>query len=403
MLILSSWGARALSALSALILLSPLPLAHAAPASEEKFALVVGNGAYDEGRLVNPAQDALLMGETLKALGFTLVGGRAHTDLKKDELSLHIIELGDQLKRTRGVGLFYFAGHGMQIEGQNYLIPVGAKLDREEFIRIYGVSMEEVMGQMESAQNRLNLIILDACRNNPFTSAYRSATRGLKLQSAPGGTMILYSTRPGKVSLDGDSANSPFTRALTQQMRQPGLKLEEVMRQTINEVERETKGQQTPWQEGFVRESFSFTPAAAPAPAPAPVAVAAPTPAPAPAPAPAPVTVAAAPSAALTAEAPAPAAPTFLEATPTFTYIALSAGVLAHALNVLLPNASAGVINGAFYGALGAYGVAGVGVGVGLVRMASPAAPPAGAEPALNARALTPDGARVFTLLSGEF
>ena len=386
--------------------------------SEEKFALVVGNGAYTEGRLANPTKDALLMGETLKSLGFTLVGGRAHTDITKEDLSLQIIELGDQLKRTRGVGVFYFAGHGMQIDGQNYLIPIGAKLDREEHIKIYGVSMDEVMSQMEGAQNRLNLIVLDACRNNPFTSAYRSATRGLKLQSAPGGTMILYSTRPGKVSLDGDGKNSPFTRALTKQMRTPGLKLEEVMRATINDVETETKGQQTPWQEGFVRESYSFV---APTPAPAPAAAAAPAPAPAAAPAPVP-TPARAParapapvpkprpepvasldsSATFKRTAPASATPGFFEATPTFTYVALGVGVVAHAVNLLLPATNASIINGAFYGAIGAYALTGVGVGVGVVRMVS-GAPTQDPQEQMNARALQMPGARVFTLLSGEF
>jgi uncharacterized caspase-like protein len=390
-----------------LIALAPLSSrAETGGLSNEKFALVVGNGAYTEGPLANPTQDAVLMGQTLKSLGFTLIGGKAHTNLKKEELSLHIIELGDQLRRTRGVGFFYFAGHGMQIEGQNYLIPVGAKLDREEYIRIYGVSMEEVMNQMESAQNRLNLIVLDACRNNPFTSAYRSATRGLKLQSAPGGTMVLYSTRPGKVSLDGDSRNSPFTLALTQQMRKPGLNLEEVMRATINEVERETKGQQTPWQEGFVRESFSFNPAPVAAPMAAAPMAAAPVAAAPMAAAPMAAAPMAEPFAAMPPMTTALATtahdtPSFFSVTPTFTYIALGAGVIAHALNLVLPTDQSSVINGAFYGAIGAYVVTGVGVGVGVARMAGSTAHETHQQ--MNARALEVPGSRVFTVFSGEF
>ena len=226
--------------------------------AKSKIALIVGNGSYKVGPLKNPTHDAELMGQTLKELGFQLVGGGVQTDLSREQLAKHIIDFGDRLRETKGVGVFYFAGHGVQVQGKNYLIPIGANMDRAEFVEVYGVPVNQVLQQMENADNKLNLMILDACRNNPFLSKTRSIARGVKINSAPSGTLILYATRPGMVSLDGEGDNSPFTRSLTDNMKKPGLKIEEVMRSTIKQVERETQQRQTPWQEGFVREEFYF-------------------------------------------------------------------------------------------------------------------------------------------------
>lgn len=226
--------------------------------ANQKIALIIGNGAYQVGPLKNPTHDAKLMSETLKSLGFEVIGGEAQLNLTREQLSTRILEFGDKLNATKGAGVFYYAGHGVQVKGKNYLIPIDAKLEREEHIGIYAVPIDQILQQMEGANNKLNLMILDACRNNPFPSSTRSLTRGVKIGSAPSGTLILYATRPGKVSLDGDSDNSPFTKALTQNMKRSGLKIEEVMRATIKQVEEETNLRQTPWQEGFVREEFYF-------------------------------------------------------------------------------------------------------------------------------------------------
>jgi hypothetical protein len=226
--------------------------------AKQKFALIIGNGAYQVGPLKNPTHDAKLMSETLKSLGFEVIGGEAQLNLTREQLSTRILEFGDKLNATKGAGVFYYAGHGVQVKGKNYLIPIDAKLEREEHIGIYAVPIDQILQQMEGANNKLNLMILDACRNNPFPSSTRSLSRGVKIGSAPSGTLILYATRPGKVSLDGDSDNSPFTKALTQNMKRSGLKIEEVMRATIKQVEEETNLRQTPWQEGFVREEFYF-------------------------------------------------------------------------------------------------------------------------------------------------
>ena len=226
--------------------------------AQAKHALVIGNSNYKHGKLKNAYHDAKLMAKTLDNLGFELVGGKALTNLSKEEMSLEIIRFGDMLRTTKGIGVFYFAGHGVQVNGRNYLIPLNAKMDREEYVKVYGVEVDEILAQMEVAQNKMNLMILDACRNNPFSSSYRSITRGLKMQSAPSGTLILYSTRPSMVAQDGRGRNSPFTTALTSHMKRPGLKIEEVMRETIKDVERRTRKKQTPWQEGFVRDDFYF-------------------------------------------------------------------------------------------------------------------------------------------------
>ena len=256
---------RSYTAFHALILLfthvifSFTPTASSAETSSgAKYALVIGNGAYKTGPLNNPPHDARLMGETLKGLGFELIGGDVRVDLGREELAQSILEFGDKLHSSRGVGVFYYAGHGVQVRGKSYLIPVDAKMERAEHMEIYAVPIEQVLTQMEGAENKLNLMILDACRNNPFPSSSRSLTRGVKLGAAPSGTLILYSTRPGMVAQDGEGENSPFTQALTDNMKKPGLRIEDVMRSTIKEVERETSQRQTPWQEGFVREEFYF-------------------------------------------------------------------------------------------------------------------------------------------------
>ena len=226
--------------------------------AEKKVALIVGNSSYKVGPLKNPSHDARLMGKTLAEIGFDLIGDEVQIDLTREQLAQRIIEFGDHLRATKGVGVFYFAGHGVQVHGKNYLIPIGAKMDRAEYVEVFGVPIDQVLQQMESAENKLNLMILDACRNNPFLSQTRSMSRGVKINSAPSGTLILYATRPGMVSLDGEGENSPFTRSLTENMKKPGLKIEEVMRSTIKQVERETQKRQTPWQEGFVRDEFYF-------------------------------------------------------------------------------------------------------------------------------------------------
>ncbi len=238
--------------------------------AQERYALIIGNSDYQTSPLKNPENDARLMGETLREAGFKLIGDEAHTNLTREQMLEQILAFNKILRHSKAVGLFYFAGHGVQIEGENYLVPINAPLDDAEVSRIYSVSLGEVLKGMESAHNEMNLIILDACRNNPFKGRSRSLTRGLKLVSAPSGTLIWYATRPGEVAADGDGEHGPFTQALTNSIKVSGRNADEVLRATINEVESQTNRAQTPWQEGFLREEFYFTPPKAVQPPPAP-------------------------------------------------------------------------------------------------------------------------------------
>jgi len=119
-----------------------------------------------------------------------------------------------------GVGLFFYAGHGVQARGKNFLMPVNAHIEREAALEIEAVAADSVLAQMEYARSRLNFVILDACRNNPFGRGFRSAARGLARMDAPAGTLIAYSTAPGDVAADGDGANSPYSESLARAMRQ---------------------------------------------------------------------------------------------------------------------------------------------------------------------------------------
>ena len=151
------------------------------------------------------------------------------------------------------MGLFYYAGHGVQLGGRNYLIPVGANIDRDADVEIEAVSADWVLEQMRYARNRLNFVILDACRNNPFARSFRSAGTGLAKMGAPAGVLIAYSTAPGDVAADGDGRNSPYTEALSRAMRESGEPAELMFKQTRDAVRLATAERQTP------RESSSLT------------------------------------------------------------------------------------------------------------------------------------------------
>ncbi|MDR3486689.1 MAG: caspase family protein [Bradyrhizobium sp.] len=243
---LSSWiGTR--RALAAVIAL--LSLLYADPAAAEKrIALVVGNSAYQNiTRLDNPRNDATLMAETLSGLGFTLVGGRAQLDLDKAALDTDVQNFGQQIQGA-DVALFYYAGHGVQVNGSNYLVPVGANPTREADVDFQMVDINLVLRQMQGSGTRLNMVILDACRNNPFGArGLRSADGGLAQMRAPEGTLISYATQPGSVAQDGGDGHSPYTKALATTIKQAGLDIFQTFNQVGLAVKRETGGSQQPW------------------------------------------------------------------------------------------------------------------------------------------------------------
>jgi general L-amino acid transport system substrate-binding protein len=226
-----------------------LALIGAAPASAEKrVALVVGNSAYrNVTRLDNPANDAKLMAETLRGLGFTLIGGSAQIDLDKPGIDRVVQAFGAQL-RSAEVGLFYYAGHGVQVRGANYLVPVDANPTSEADVDFQMLDTNLVLRQMEVAGTKLNLVILDACRNNPFGGrGLRATTGGLAQMQAPEGTLISYATQPGNVAHDGTDGNSPYTKALAQTIRRAGLGIFDAFNEVGLAVKQATGGAQQPW------------------------------------------------------------------------------------------------------------------------------------------------------------
>ncbi|MDO9228373.1 MAG: caspase family protein, partial [Syntrophales bacterium] len=239
--------------LSVYLLLMPL-IARAAP--EQRTALVIGNSAYSSGSLKNPATDATAMAAMLMELGFTVT---LKKNAKQQEMDESIREFGRQLKRTRGVGLFYYAGHGIQIGGVNYLLPVNARIEKESDARFQSVSADHVLSEMENAENGLNIVILDACRDNPYSRSFRNATRGLAIVSnAPSGTFISYSTGANQVARDGEGKYSPYTRALLENIVKPGLTINKVFMNVRSEVKKETG--QIPWESSSLEGDFYFVP-----------------------------------------------------------------------------------------------------------------------------------------------
>lgn len=226
-------------------------LAGPAHAASDRVALVIGNGAYrNEARLPNPSNDAGAVAEALRKIGFDVIEGR---DLAKRAMEEKIIEFSRKLDRA-GLGLFFYAGHGMQVGGRNYLLPIDAKLERPGDLSFETIDLSQVLGQME-AEKRVNLVFLDACRDNPFARALarsmgtRSATVGQGLASIQSavGTMIAYATQPDNVALDGAGANSPFTAALLKHIGTPGLEVRSMMTRVRADVLAATRERQVPW------------------------------------------------------------------------------------------------------------------------------------------------------------
>jgi hypothetical protein len=216
--------------------------------ASERLALVVGNSSYDHvSSLDNPINDARLVAGTLSDLGFTLIGGGPQIDLDKRSFDKAVQEFGTRLQGA-DVGLFYYAGHGVQVRGDNYLVPVDANPTREADVDFQMLNAGLVLRQMEAAGTRLNLMILDACRNNPFGGrGLRTSGGGLAQMQAPEGTLISYATQPGNVAQDGVDGNSPYTKALATTMRSPGLDIFQTFNAVGLQVKRATGGAQQPW------------------------------------------------------------------------------------------------------------------------------------------------------------
>ncbi len=246
-----------------------------AQAANKRVALVIGNSAYTHAApLKNPENDAREIEKKLKTLGFDVVMG---INLKHRQFARVIGKFKQKLALS-DVALFFYAGHGLQLKGRNYLMPVDAQLDDETSLDFEAVQLNTILRLMERRQ-RINIVFLDACRNNPIarnlarSMGTRSVSvgRGLAPVESGVGTLIAYATQPGNVALDGNSTNSPFTRSLIKHISTPALDIALMMRRVRQDVIGETGGQQIPWQHSSLTTPFVFNEQA-----PAPVAVQAP-------------------------------------------------------------------------------------------------------------------------------
>ena len=242
-----------------------------------RVALVVGNGDYaaEIGKLKNPTSDAQMMADTLTGLGFEVA---LVTDADQKAMKRAIREFGQKLRATgpNGIGLFYYAGHGVQVDGENFLLPIGAEIQAEGDVELEAVSASSILSQMQFAGNAVNLVFLDACRNNPLTRSFRSGSRGLARVDAPRGSFVGYSTAPGDVSVDGESNNSPYALALVEELNTPGISIEEAHRAVRGKVLAATNQRQTPWDSSsltgpvVLKQVTMVAPIAPATPAPAP-------------------------------------------------------------------------------------------------------------------------------------
>ena len=204
--------------------------------AEKRVALVIGNSAYKHTRpLANPENDAKLIASVLSKQGFEVL---QHTNLSYKAMKHAVRDFTSRLEAygKDTVGFFYYAGHGIRVGGNNYLIPIDAKIETEAHIDIEDINSTSIMSALKIASNRPNIIVLDACRNNPYRGKFRSSARGLARMDAPIGSLIAYSTAPGEVALDGDGANSPYATALADVIAKPGLKIEEVFKRVRERV-----------------------------------------------------------------------------------------------------------------------------------------------------------------------
>ncbi len=223
-----------------------------------KIALVIGNSRYRSApELKNPANDANAMGTTLKAAGFEVTlkldGGRA-------ELIAAIQSHVQTLTKRQCVGLFYFAGHGLQLAWRNFLLPVDAAVKKLDDVPAQGVDLGSLIDGITKAANPMNIIVLDACRENPFARDFRVEQKGLSQMDAPPGTLLAYATSPGNVASDGDGANGLYTEHLLREIQVKEARIEDVFKRVRLGVRRKSNGAQIPWESTSLEEDFYILP-----------------------------------------------------------------------------------------------------------------------------------------------
>ncbi len=228
--------------------------------AEPRVALIIANGTYggDIGSLKNPVSDGKLMSDALKKVGFAV---NLVTDGDQRAMKLALNDFGEALAKAgpTATGLFYYAGHGLQVSGENYLVPVGAHIKREGDVELEALSADAVLKVLNFSGSKIQIVILDACRNNPMMRSFRSNTMGLAKVDAPIGSFVAYSTAPGSVAADGKGSNSPFAEALAAEVQKPGASIEEMFRNVRAKVIAETDSQQVPWDSSSLTAPFYFS------------------------------------------------------------------------------------------------------------------------------------------------
>jgi uncharacterized caspase-like protein len=232
---------------------------HASPApGAERVALVIGNSAYRAGTLENPANDARDMAELLKQAGFQV---ELRLDTTKMELLESLQDFGETLKDKRTkFGVFYYAGHGAQQSWRNYLIPVDANVQSSDDIAQMAIDLSELTTEMARTRDRNFLLILDACRDDPFGSTYRPAAKGLSQYDAPAGSLLAYATGPGRVASDGNGRNGLYTTYLLRELSAKGTRVEDAFKRVRLEVRLASRGRQIPWESTSLEEDLYIYP-----------------------------------------------------------------------------------------------------------------------------------------------
>ena len=220
-----------------------------------RIALVIGNSKYIDSPLTNPGNDAIAMVKELKILGFD---AQSLIDASLKDLTSSIQSYSNRLAKAKAVGLFYYAGHGVQLAWRNYLVPVDANIDKVDDIPKQTFELNTMLTALTKAENPMNIIILDACRDNPFGKKLPTEQKGLSQFDAPPGSILSYATAPGNVASDGAGGNGLFTENLLREMRNPEAKIEDVFKRVRLKVRLSSKGQQIPWESTSLEEDFYF-------------------------------------------------------------------------------------------------------------------------------------------------
>lgn len=240
---------------AALLILASTLLPRAEASGDLRVAIVVGNAAYPAAPLRNPINDAGAMATALQKLGFRVI--QVH-DGRKAQIEAAIADASQLLMGRKGIGLLYFAGHGLQLEWRNYLLPIDAVPTSQSEVLAQTIDIHTVLDAFKAAGSRMNIIVLDACRNNPFGGS--TAAKGLAPIDAPSGTFLAYATSPGNVAEDGtsESGNGIYTGFLVRELARGDARIEDVFKRVRFQVRQSTQGRQVPWESTSLEEDFAF-------------------------------------------------------------------------------------------------------------------------------------------------